>query len=438
MPAAREHYTAVAIVLHWAIAAAIVFLLPLGFWMHDAAKSGAGDPGALFSAFQLHKSVGLTVLALSLVRLGWRIANPPPPLPAHMPAWERLAAKATHWAFYALMIALPLSGWVFVSAGWSLHENAPLAVPTRWFDLFGVPHLFDLASAGADVRESVAQAAFTAHAALAYAAIALAALHVAAALKHHVIDRDGVLAQMVPVLRAPGAAPAPKQPLRLAILGGGLALVLVALGAASLAALSYVNAPPPAPAIEAQAPPEPEAAPLAEPEAPGAPPAWAVTAGESSIQFAYLYADDSGETRFAGRFTRWRADIRFDPENLEASSADVRIDTASAQTGVAMHDSALAGAGWFNPAAFPTARFQSQDIRRTETGYEARGALTMGGQTHNVRLPFMLNISGERAVMDGQITINRRSFGLGAGAEGDDLIARDVIVTVHVETARAP
>ena len=89
MSATAQRYTAVAIVLHWAIAFAVVFMIPLGFWMHEQAEHGDAATG-LFRAYQLHKSIGLTVLALSLVRLGWRLTNPPPPLPAHMPRWETL------------------------------------------------------------------------------------------------------------------------------------------------------------------------------------------------------------------------------------------------------------------------------------------------------------------------------------------------------------
>src|SRR5690606_23842364 len=147
MAATAQRYTAVAIVLHWAIAAAILFLFPLGLWMHGRAEDG--DISAeVFRAYQLHKSIGLTVLALSLVRLGWRLVNPPPPLPEHMPGWERFAAKATHWAFYALMIGIPLSGWLYVSTGWSIHDDAPLPVATHWFGLFQVPALFGLNASG--------------------------------------------------------------------------------------------------------------------------------------------------------------------------------------------------------------------------------------------------------------------------------------------------
>jgi cytochrome b561/polyisoprenoid-binding protein YceI len=439
-----RRYTAVAIVLHWAIAFAIVFMIPFGFWMHEQAEDG-NVTRALFDAYQLHKSIGLTVLALSAVRLGWRLANPPPPLPAHMPAWEKFVAKATHWAFYGLMFALPLTGWLYVSAGYSVHDEAPLAVDTRWFGLFEVPHLFGLNQASLDVREDAAEAALTAHAYLAWTAVGLAALHVAAALKHHWFDRDETLAHMVPGLRAPfETAPTSKNPVRLAVLGLGLVIVAIAMSAALLAASGFISgAMAPAPqapstfeVVEEQAPALEDAAPAA-PAQPDAPSAWTVDQRSSSIGFAYTYEDESGATNFDGRFARWRADIRFDPNNLDASSVLVRIETASAATGVAAHDGTLPSAGWFDSSAHPTAEFRTTRIRARGDGqYEARGRLTIRGESRDVDLPFTLRLDGDQAVMSGSTTIDRRDFDIGEDAEGDDLISREVRIDVRVGARR--
>lgn len=442
MSAPSQRYTAVAIVLHWAIAAAILFNIPLGFWMHEQAEEGLASEG-VFAAFQLHKSIGLAVLGLSLARLMWRLANPPPALPAHMPAWERFAAKATHWAFYALMIGLPLSGWVFVSAGWSLHEDASLAVPTRFFGLIDVPALFGLPDASEDLRAVVAAISFQAHALMAWTAVGLAALHVLAALKHHVFDKDEVLAHMIPGLRAPFQTDSPpKNPVRLAILGGGLGLTAVALVAALFAVSGELAPQPPHEAstfevVEAEAPPS-AVTPESAPAGPGAPPAWRVNAGSSAIGFAYTYADESGESRFEGRFTRWRADIRFDSDNLAASRAAVTIETASASTGMSAHDAALPTSGWFNSGAFPNARFVTREIRRSGAGYVAVGDLTIRDRTRRIELPFSLTITGDRAVMEGQVNLDRRDFDVGDNADGDDMISRDITLSIRVQATRAP
>src|SRR5690606_35599058 len=100
----------------------------------------------------------------------------------------------------------------------------------------------------------------------------------------------------------------------------------------------------------------------------------------SSIGFAFAYNDGQTATRFEGRFTRWRADIRFDPNDLAASRATVTIETASATDGVAMHDRALPGPDWFNATAHPTATFRASEVRHLGgDAYEARGELIIRG-----------------------------------------------------------
>ncbi len=446
MAATAQRYTAVAIVLHWAIAAAILFLFPLGLWMHGRAEDG--DISAeVFRAYQLHKSIGLTVLALSLVRLGWRLLNPPPPFPEHMPAWERFIAKATHWAFYALMIGLPLSGWLYVSTGWSIHDDAPLPVATHWFGLFQVPALFGLNAAGEGLRAGIADAAMEAHELLAYAAIGLAGLHVLAALKHHFFDKDAVLAHMIPALRAPFEKEAPpKDPIRLAIIGVGLSATLIGLAAGGFYVFgggAAATAPQAQSSFEVvEAPVTTEAPATTEtlaPEAADAAPSWRVDPARSSIAYAFTLDDGSGgASRIEGRFGRWQADIRFDPNDLERSAVAVTIETGSASNGIAAHDNAMREPGWFDTAAHPNATFRADEFRRRGDGYEARGELTIKGRDRNVELPFTLVIDGDTAVMNGTITIDREDFNLGDNVEGSEMVSRNVDVTIRVQAARTP
>lgn len=455
MAATAQRYTAVAIVLHWAIAFAVLLMIPLGFWMHEAAEHGNASDG-VYRAYQLHKSIGLTVLALSLVRLGWRLANPPPPMPEHMPGWERLAAKTTHWLFYVLIIGLPLSGWLYVSAGWSVHDDAPLPVATHYFGLFTVPALLGLNQASEETRAAAAEAAFTAHWMLAYGAIGLVVLHIAAALKHHMFDKDEVLSHMIPGLRPPlEKAPPPKNPGRLAVLGIGLGGAGVALATALALVATYISdsasparAPstfdvvePQAPALgtQTQAGPTTPAAqgqtpPIA--ATPGAASAWRVDAAASAIRFSFSVDDGEGQTQFDGRFTRWRADIRFAPDNLDDSAVTVTIDTSSGDTGVPTHNTYLPLEPWFNAAEYPTATFAATDFRRRGDGYEARGTLTIKGRSRNATLPFTLAIDGPNAVINGQLTIDRRAYNVGNDTEADDMVSRDIQVNVHVEAAR--
>lgn len=195
-----SRYSRVAILLHWMIAIAILGMIPLGWWMSDAIKDPAQASQA-FRAYQLHKSIGLTILVLSVLRLIWRLTHRFPPLPDHMPAWEKLAARISHVLLYVLILALPLSGWIYVSAGWNSAMNMPFAVPTIWFGLFEWPHIPWVADAADAIRGSIAGSAMTAHEKLAWGAVALVGLHAAAALKHHFFDRDSVLASMLPIVR---------------------------------------------------------------------------------------------------------------------------------------------------------------------------------------------------------------------------------------------
>jgi cytochrome b561 len=123
-------YTVIAILLHWLIAVLILGLLVMGFVM---SALPFGSPFK-FPLFQWHKSFGILVLLLSLLRLGWRLRHPPPPLPAGSKLWEKILARGTHWAFYGLMLGMPLVGWLAVSA-------SSLGIPTILFGLVPWPHL---------------------------------------------------------------------------------------------------------------------------------------------------------------------------------------------------------------------------------------------------------------------------------------------------------
>lgn len=177
-----ERYNKVAVFLHWAIALLIIGMIAVGLTMGDYPIKYK------FLAYNLHKSFGITILALSLFRLYWRLTHRAPALPPHMPAWEKLAAHVSHWGFYFLIIAMPLSGWIMVSAD--------AKFPTVFFTLFELPQ-FPLPAAydttyTHDMFEWL-------HYWLAIGTLGLLVLHVGAALKHHFINRDTVLRRMLPL-----------------------------------------------------------------------------------------------------------------------------------------------------------------------------------------------------------------------------------------------
>ena len=177
-----QRYDPVAVTLHWLIALSIIAMIPLGFFMGDLPMS------IRFDAYALHKSIGITVLALSIFRLIWRLMNPPPALPLTMSASEKFLAQSAHWFLYFLIVAMPLSGWLMVSA-------AP-KYPTVYFWTGEVPFI----PMPPDI-DAKATARFFAiyHQRFAYGALFLIIVHVGAALKHHFINRDTVLLRMLPL-----------------------------------------------------------------------------------------------------------------------------------------------------------------------------------------------------------------------------------------------
>ena len=176
---ASPRYTGTAIVLHWLLALLILAALGWGLYMVELRLS----PWKL-KAYAWHKWLGLTIFLLVLARLAWRLTHQPPPLPATLPAWQRLLAGISHALLYLLMLAMPLTGWLMSSAK---------GFQTVYFGVLPIPDLLDKNNVLGDALAS-------AHATLAWLLIALLAPHVAAALKHHFIDRDDVLRRMLPFM----------------------------------------------------------------------------------------------------------------------------------------------------------------------------------------------------------------------------------------------
>ena len=190
----------VSIVLHWTMALLIIWQIWIGIWMSGAIN----DPetqAAAYDAFQFHKSLGLTLLVLAVLRLLWRLAHRVPPLPEHMPAWQKLAARLSHILLYVLIVLIPLSGWLYVSTGWNSDAGMTFQIPTIWFGLFEWPHI-----PGVEANSSLADVAIEMHELMAFSLIVLLVLHAGAALKHHFIDRDFVLWSMLPFISNPSKA----------------------------------------------------------------------------------------------------------------------------------------------------------------------------------------------------------------------------------------
>jgi cytochrome b561 len=176
-----RRYSTVAIALHWLIALALFGNLVVGFWMADLAIS----PLKL-KVYSWHKWSGVTIFVLVLLRVLWRLTHRPPALPGSMPRWQVTASHVSHALLYLLTLSVPLTGWLYSSAR---------GFQTVWFGVLPIPDLL-----GKDVH--LADLLHDAHENLNLLMAALVIAHVAAALKHHFVDRDDVLRSMMPRRRA--------------------------------------------------------------------------------------------------------------------------------------------------------------------------------------------------------------------------------------------
>ncbi len=179
MATAKDRYSTGSLILHWGIAVLVLAQILLV----TAAEATEGPAAGQYIG--LHKAIGLSILVLTLVRIGWRVTHPVAPLPTTTPAWQRWAARGTHVLFYVLLIGMPLGGWAASSAG---------GRDISWFGLFNWPLLplpmdRELAGSFMDMHRLAAKLLYV-----------LLALHILGALKHAFTDGDNTMRRMLPFL----------------------------------------------------------------------------------------------------------------------------------------------------------------------------------------------------------------------------------------------
>ena len=341
-------YNSVAMIIHWLTALTVIGLLIVGNIMADLPNT---DPTKL-QLFNLHKSFGVTVLLLTVLRLGWRLTHKPPALPEHMPSWEKRTAHAAHWLFYLLLLTVPLLGWAMVS-------SSPRNIPTVLFNTFDWPHIPGLVDMDRDQKKVMRELFENLHATAAYTMAVLIVLHIGAALRHQFVMKDKTIQRMLPKF-----IPA-------LLLGAGILL----------------------------------ARPVAAAD-------WAVDPAKSTLGFT---ASVSG-ANFDGKFKTWQAEIAFDPATPAAGHAKVTIDMASSVTGDRQRDSALPDSDWFAVKKNPQAVFEATSFTsKGGNQYEANGTLTIRGVAKPVTMPFTLDITGSDAHAKGKLDIVRTDYGVGQG-----------------------
>jgi cytochrome b561/polyisoprenoid-binding protein YceI len=423
-PAAQSpaRYHSAAILLHWLLALLLAYQFALGLRL-DAPAAAAEK----FTAYQLHKSVGILILLASLARLGVRLTKP---RPAELEAgWRGLAARAVHGLFYAVMIGGPLTGWAVVS-------TAKIKIPTVLFGVLPWPNL--------PLGRGAGDAAELGHAVLVWLLPALVALHVAGVL-YHLAKRDEVPGRMFGSAAPLALSIAGALALLVACVATGLAGPLAHLwGAGPSGSAPAALAPPAAPSDAATSEPaDAEAAMTAPTDEPAASEQaaaplgadWAVQSG-STLGFSTAYSG----TAISGSFRRWDAQIHFAEDDLAHARIAATIQTGSAQSGDSERDETMKGADLLDVAGFPVARFSATGFQRLAPGrYAANGTLSLHGVSRPVRLVFTLKVDGDAALAQGSTTLSRLGFGVGGGDwAATDQVPDNVAIHFTIKARRKP
>lgn len=400
----KNSFGLIAKAFHWVLAILILWLLSVGFAMVGIPPG----PDKLW-VYALHKSFGILILVLMIGRLLWRQISPRPgPLPTHK-AWEDGLAKIVHFALYACILLMPLSGWVMSSAG---------GFPAEFFGLFALPAIVPK-------NEAIFEFTRNVHGFTAWSILGLLALHFAGAFKHHFIDKDETLQRMTSR--------------KVGLYRGALFVLIAGFLWTSPVAIGL---------LRDSGKGQSEAASIAEdnsgkkgrdeilkdqlnePDKDG----WQIDTAASAIRFE---ATQYGE-KFEGGFKNFGGKIIFDQSKLDEAYADIWIDIASIETGSADRDGQAKSVDWFDTGKFPRAQFVADSFSKTGPNqYLARGALTIRGQVVLVELPFTLQLrespEGQAALMEAVITLNRLDFGIGQGQwQSADTIGNAVKISITV------
>ncbi len=397
-------YGAVARVLHWATVLGILVLVPLGLIASDLAHvlrdAASPDPAMLARAGQLfswHKTLGLAVFLLAVLRISWAMTQPRPGLLNADRRLEAGLAETVHWLLYGSLVAMPLTGWMhhaategFAPILWPFGQGLPF-VPkdVALAEVFGVMHRVSGWVMGAAI-----------------------VLHVAGALKHHLIDRDATLRRMVT-----GEGPALLPTARRHVLPAMLALAVWG-GAVGLAAGPLLM--PVEGMVRAEMPAL---------QAGGG--EWRVTDGTLG-----LTVQQFGKP-VTGQFADWTANIQFTDNPAEPRNGRVEVQVAIASLTLGSVTAQAMGADFFDAATHPVAVFRADILRGDAPGaFVARGRLALKGVELPLELPFTLVMDGDVARMTGQAVLDRRGFGIGQTMADAGTLGFEVLLDVALSATR--
>ncbi len=406
MPATNTFasYGSVTKTFHWLTALLILTALPLGWFANQLAHAiydpnfatTEADIARAAQLFSLHKTVGVTVFFVALARILWALTQTKPGLLNAENKPEAFAAETVHWLLYSALVFVPLSGWVHHAAAegfapilWPFGQNLPL-----------VPKSAMLAELTASLHWLF----------ILVLAVSLG-LHILGALKHHVVDKDSTLRRMLP-----GRSEAPTPPHQDHTLTPAFAAAFIWI---AVLAVGWFDG-----AFSHKSDASIDTAELAEVQS-----EWQVQDGDLTVTITQL------GSKVTGSFADWTAAIAFDEpaEAGLAGSADVTIAIGSLSIGT-VSDQAM-GPDFFDSAQFPTAQFKAE-LFKTETGYEARGPLTIRDKSMDVVLPFTLDLQDNTAIAEGALDVNRLDFDIGTSQPKEDSLGFAVTIGISLTATR--
>ncbi len=388
-----NEFSRIAKFLHWSVAGLIV-----GQYVLAKLAENAKHNDEILQQLALlanHKSVGITILVLAIIRLIYRTRMPAPSLPLSMSAWQVNASKASHILLYGFLFALPISGWLMSSAK---------AYSVSWFNVLALPDFVA-------PNESLAEQLHAVHYYLAEALFVIALIHILAALKHHYVDKDSVLTRMASFGNW--------------MLFGVTIVLVVGLFGRLFDTAPSRDSTEAVPAIVEKLPTSNTEFGLSDL------PIWDIDYQQSYIKFV----GDQAGAPFEGQWQRWSADIQFDNSQLDKARFKVTIDVASGFTNDQERDDTIRSSDFFDVSSFPEASYSASVFSQSNGAYESMGKLSMKAVTSDVVLSFDVSNDGGSHVLNGTASLDRFIWNIGSGDWADPTwVGQNVKVEVHVVT----
>jgi len=482
MPLANspDRYGSIAKALHWTTALLILALIPMGFIAKKLAEATqSGSPvvsiEVLTTLFSTHKTLGVAVFFVALLRILWALSQSKPRALHPDRRLETLAAETVHWLLYGAIVLVPLTGWI--------HHAASTGFAPIWG-----PFGQDLPMVPKSETLSELFAAF--HFAAVVVMVLSLGLHIAGALKHQIIDRDTTLARMLPNRRqpmaqsgpgagpesvtAPGAgqstnhttsgsiAPAPHHKTT-ARTSAALATVVILVAAGvtwTTEAQDHRDTAPAQASVEpnvatndsntsvassalqqnasqgdvaqdtSNTNPAPTAVQTAENATATADlPSWQVTEGALNLTIQQL------GNAVSGNFEIWQAQILFDPEADPAQMGEIRVEIDIASLSLGTVSAQAMGPDYFDSAAFPTAIYQA-DLAEVDGTLTATGTLTIKETSVPLAFPVDLTLAESTATASGSFTLDRRDFGIGDTVPDEGTLGFEVALSFNLTAQR--